>query len=111
MSYQSSCSKAIHVPWPLADACSQTYFSNAADRFIIATGTDEGKDSRIVLWDTTQDTALLPYPGNCKFNTSSEQRPSAQMDTTDKRPSGSWPIWTTLGTAALLLSWRWMGNL
>jgi len=46
----------IHALWSLIADSSQTYFSDAADVFIVATGTDEG--SRIILWDTTS----LPYP-------------------------------------------------
>lgn len=43
-----------------ANFCPQTYASEDAVTFLVATGTDEGKTSRIVLWDT----AGAPYDSN-----------------------------------------------
>jgi WD40 repeat protein len=111
MLYQHPYSKLIHALWlPVVDPRSQTYFSDVADRFIIVTGMNEGKNSRIVLWDTA---SLLANHGNGKFNTcyAANGAGSAQMDTTDEKPSGNWLIWSFFGMAALLLSWRWMGYL
>ncbi|KAI9456346.1 WD40-repeat-containing domain protein [Lactarius psammicola] len=74
-----------------------TYSSEVADTFLVATGTDEGKTSRIVLWDT----APRAYDSNANGR--------HQRSIEAKPPPTNQLTWAIVGAAALLLGWGWMG--